>query len=171
MTTAPTTPEPHTDNQLALVFQYTVEAYKAFQKFAELLPNPVTAAMFANFARDERKHRDLIEIKYANAVTEPIPITLAGDLRFQDALEGELNYREITEMLIMRERTMEKRLRELTHGSSEADRNLYTYMAFGKRAHVALLERELQMIGHYPDWFKREDAESLIVYGAPAGAR
>ena len=51
--------------QLAMLFQYTVEAYKVFQKLAENLPNPMTRAMFAQFAVDEREDRDLIDMKAA----------------------------------------------------------------------------------------------------------
>src|SRR5512133_1821827 len=52
------------DQQLAFVFQYTVEAYKQFQKFAEILQNPMSAATFKRFAEDERQNRDLLEIRY-----------------------------------------------------------------------------------------------------------
>ena len=39
-----------TEQQLGLLIQYTVEAYKTFQKLAENLPNPLTATMFAMLA-------------------------------------------------------------------------------------------------------------------------
>lgn len=152
------------DSQLALIFQYTVEAYKTFQKLAESLPNPMSANVFAAMARDEREFRDLLEIKYLDA-SQRMKITLGSDLRFQDMLEGDLSYREIAEMLIARERTMERKLAESMKAASETDRNLYRYLATGKRSHVVLLERELEMIRAYPDWFKREDAEDLIVHG------
>jgi rubrerythrin len=152
------------DSQLALIFQYTVEAYKTFQKLAESLPNPMSANVFAAMARDEREFRDLLEIKYLDAA-QRMKITLGSDLRFQDMLEGDLSYREIAEMLIARERTMERKLAESLKSSSETDRNLYRYLATGKRSHVVLLERELEMIRAYPDWFRREDAEDLIVHG------
>jgi hypothetical protein len=149
--------------QLALFFQYTIEAYKTFEKLAENLPNPMSAGMFKGFATDERHHRDLLSIKYGT-IGSPIPITLGADLRFQDIIEGELSYREIAEWLISRERTIDSKLLEAAKDASGA-RNLYIYMAAGKRAHVALLERELQLIQIYPDWFKREDAEDLIIHG------
>ena len=37
------------DQQLGLLFQYTVEAYKQFEKLAEDLPNPMSARMFSGF--------------------------------------------------------------------------------------------------------------------------
>ena len=52
-----------TEQQLNLILQYTVEAYKTFEKLAENLPNPVAAQMFKAFAVDEREARDLIELK------------------------------------------------------------------------------------------------------------
>jgi rubrerythrin len=154
-----------TDNQLALLFQYTVEAYKTFEKLAETLPNPMAAATFKNFAIEERHFRDLLEIKYL-AGSSRIKLTLGPDLRFQDMLEGDLSPREIIEFLIVRERTIEQKLAEWAK-SSESDANLYRYIGAGKRAHLAYLERELAMTRLYSDWFRREDGETLIVHGKP----
>lgn len=154
-----------TDNQLALLFQYTVEAYKTFEKLAETLPNPMAAATFKNFALEERHFRDLLEIKYL-AGSSRIGLTLGPDLRFQDMIEGDLSPREVIEFLIARERTIDQKLAEWVK-TSEADANLYRYIGAGKRAHVAYLERELAMTQLYPDWFRREDGESLIVHGKP----
>src|SRR6266511_168419 len=96
-----------TEQQLGLMFQYTVEAYKTFEKLAENLPNPMTATMFTPFAVDERVNRDLIEMKIAARSTARLRVTLGSDLLFQDILEGSMSYRETTEFLIARERTME----------------------------------------------------------------
>lgn len=153
------------DNSLALLFQYTVEAYKTFQKLSETLPNPMSAAMYKNFAVNERGHRDLLEIKYLTSGKSRMPITLGSDLRFLDIVEGDLSYREMTEWMISRERSIEGKLRSSAAEVGETDRNLLIYIAGGKRAHLALLERELQMIQLYPDWYKREDAEDLVVHG------
>jgi len=155
-----------TQQQLNLLFQYTVEAYKTFEKLAENLPNPLTASMFKSFAVDERHHRDLIEMKIASlSQSTSVKVTLGGDLLFQDILEGDLSYRETAEFLIARERTMEKKLREMGNGSPAIDRGLMVYLAAGKRAHVVELERELELIRLDPDWFKREDAEWRLVHG------
>ncbi|HVT45478.1 MAG TPA: ferritin family protein [Thermoanaerobaculia bacterium] len=161
-----TTALPDAATQLGLLFQYTVEAYKTFQKLSEMLPNPLTANMFANFAEDERNHRDLLEIKYAQSEGR-IQVTLGADLRFQDMLEGDMSYREITEFLIAREKTMEQKLMETARSASSRDRNLFLYIVAGKKAHRMYLERELDFIKLYPDWFRREDAESLVVLGEP----
>jgi len=154
-----------TEQQLGLMIQYTVEAYKTFEKLAENLPNPLTATMFSQFAVDERENRDLLEMKIAAAGANRVRVTLAGDLLFQDILEGDLSYRETTEFLIARERTMEKKLGEFGRGTPMVDRNLLIYMAASKRAHMVELERELELIKLDPDWFKREDAQSRIVHG------
>lgn len=159
--------EPQLSSDMALVYQYTVEAYKTFEKLAELLPNPLSAQLFESFAVDERNHRDLLDIKYLDKNTPRMKITLGNDLRFQDILEGDLSYRETAEMLIVRERTMEKRLMDLSKTADPADRNLYIYIAAGKRAHAALVQRELDLIRLHPDWFRREDAEYVIVHGIP----
>ena len=156
-----------TEQQLALLFQYTVEAYKSFEKLAENLPNPMTAMMFKQFAVDERRNRDLIEMKTASAGRGRVRITLGSDMIFNDILEGELSYREASEFLIARERTMQRKLRELIAAANSADRNLLIYLETIKRAHVVELERELELIKHDSDWWKREDAEWRIVYGAP----
>jgi rubrerythrin len=154
-----------TEQQLALMLQYTVEAYKTFAKLAENLPNPMTATMFEQFAVDEREHRDLLEIKIESAGAQRVRTTLAGDLRFQDILEGDLSFRETTESLIARERTMERKLMEFSRSAPLSDRNLLVYLAAGKRAHIVELERELELIKIDRDWFKREDAEWRIVHG------
>src|SRR5476651_447789 len=73
-----------TEQQLGLLFQYTVEAYKTFEKLAENLPNPMTATMFKQFAVDERENRDLLEMKVAAGSNERVRVTLGGDLMFQD---------------------------------------------------------------------------------------
>lgn len=156
-----------TQQQLGLLMQYTVEAYKTFEKLAENLPNPMAATMFRQFAEDEREARDLIEMKIATLDSARVRVTLGGDLLFQDILEGSLSYRETTEFLIARERTMEKKLVEWNRSAGQADRNFLTYLIASKRAHVVELERELELIKLDADWFKREDAESRIVNGAP----
>ena len=155
-----------TSQQLNMLLQYTIEAYKTFEKLAENLPNPLAAEMFKQFAVDEREHRDLLDMKMAAGAGVRTRVTLAGDLTFQDILEGDLSYRETAEFLIARERTMEKKLNELGRGASPVDRNLMIYLAAGKRAHMVELERELELIKLDPDWFKREDAQSRIVNGA-----
>ncbi|HYS52723.1 MAG TPA: hypothetical protein VER58_03020 [Thermoanaerobaculia bacterium] len=165
MTTAESTKSALTEQQLALMLQYTVEAYKTFEKLAENLPNPMTALMFKQFAVDERESRDLLDMKIAAAGANRVRTTLAGDLRFQDILEGDLSYRETTESLIARERTMEKKLVELSKSASTADRNLLVYLAATKKAHIIELERELELLKLDRDWFKREDAEWRIVHG------
>jgi hypothetical protein len=156
-----------TEQQLGLMFQYTVEAYKTFEKLAEKLPNPLAAAMFKAFALDERASRDLLDMKSAAAATSgtPLRVTLGGDLLFEDILEGDLSFRETAEFLIARERTMEKKLAEWARSASPVDRGLLIYLGASKRAHIVELERELELIKIDPDWFKREDAESRIVHG------
>ena len=158
-----------TDQHLALLFQYTVEAYKTFEKLAENLPNPMTASIFKQFAVDERGNRDLIEMKVASTGHNRVRVTLGADMIFNDILEGELSYREAAEFLVAREKTLQRKLREILGGASAADRNLLIYLETVKRAHVVELERELELIKNDSDWWKREDAEWRIVHGsAPA---
>ena len=153
------------EEQLSLLLQYTVEAYKTFEKLAELYLNPLSAQMFKQFAVDERETRDLLDMKIRAAGAKGVRTTLAGDLQFQDMVEGDLSFRETTEFLINRERTMEKKLMEWSR-SAAADRNLLIYLAAAKRAHIVELERELELIKIDRDWFKREDAEWRLVHGA-----
>ncbi len=156
------------EKDLGVLMQYTVEAYKTFEKLAENLPNPLTAQMFKAFAVDERGTRDLLDGKIAANGGTRVRITLAGDLRFQDILEGEMSYRESTEALIGREKAMEKRLRAMVGGASPVDRNLLIYVAATKRAHIVELERELELLKHDAEWFRREDAEWRIIHGPRA---
>ena len=157
-----------TAQNLALLLQYTVEAYKTFQKLAENLPNPMTRTMFKQFAVDERENRDLIELKIAAAERGRVRVTLGADMIFNDILEGELSYRAASEFLIARERTMQKKLRELLGGADASDRNLLIYFEAVKRAHIVELERDLELIKGDADWWKREDAEWRIVHGPAA---
>lgn len=154
--------------QLAMLFQYTVEAYKVFQKLAENLPNPMTRAMFAQFAVDEREDRDLIDMKAAATGSRGVRITLGSDLIFSDILEGEMSYRESAEFLVSRERTLQRKLREMIAAATASDRNFLIYLEAVKRAHIAELERELELIRNDHDWWKREDAEWRIVHGNPS---
>ena len=165
MTTAEATTAQLSQQQLGLIMQYTVEAYKTFEKLAENLPNPMAAKMFKQFAEDERYHRDLIEMKIAATGNARVRVTLGGDLLFQDILEGSLSYRETTEFLIARERAMEKRLAEFNKAASAIDRSFLVYLQASKRAHVVELERELELIKLDADWFRREDGESRMVHG------
>ena len=165
MTTAEAPSQKMTEQQLGLIFQYTVEAYKTFQKLAESLPNPMAATMFKQFAVDERELRDLIEMKVAATGGSKVRVTLGGDLLFQDILEGRLSFREQTEFLIARERALDKRLVEFIRAASIPDRSLLLYLQATKRAHVVELERELELIKIDGDWFEREDAEWRIVNG------
>ncbi len=162
MTTATATEK---DQQLALLFQYTIEAYKSFQKCAEIVQNPMSALMFAGFAKDERQNREILEIKYLHSETAKIPLTLGNDLRFQDIFEGDLSDREKIEMLMSREQTIERKLTDFAKTGAEEDRNLFHYIAATKRAHVALLHRELDLSKAHKTWLSREDAESLVVHG------
>ena len=154
--------------QLGLMMQYTVEAYKTFEKLAENLPNPLTATMFKQFAIDEREIRDLLEMKIAATSNTRVRVTLGGDLMFQDILEGSLSYRETTEFLIARERAMEKRLAEFSRNASSVDRHVLVYLIAVKRSHVVELERELELLKLDGDWFRREDAQWRIVHGTGA---
>lgn len=165
MTAAETTTSSLSEQNLALFFQYTVEAYKSFEKLAENLPNPMTQMMFKQFAADERGNRDLIEMKVAATGRGRVRVTLGADMIFNDILEGELSYRAASEFLIARERTMQKKLRELLATASPADRNLLIYLEAVKRAHIVELERDLELIKGDSDWWKREDAEWRIVHG------
>lgn len=150
---------------LAMLFQYTVEAYKTFEKFAENLPNPMTRAMFKQFAVDERENRDLIEMKIAASGGGRVRITLGADMIFNDILEGELSYRAAAEFLISREKTLQNKLRELIRTAATADRNFLIYLEAVKRAHIVELERDLELTKGDADWWKREDAEWRIVHG------
>ena len=154
-----------TNQQLGLFMQYTIEAYKTFQKYAEVLPNPMTAAKFKQFATDERQNRDLLEMKIASVPDSNVRATLGADLIFSEVLEGELGYREQAEFLISREKTMQRKLRELINVATVADRNIMIFIETVKRAHVVELESELELIRGDRDWWKREDAEARIVYG------
>jgi hypothetical protein len=154
-----------TEQQLGLLIQYTVEAYKTFEKLAENLPNPIAAQMFKAFAVEERERRDLIELKIAASGNARVRVTLGGDLLFQDILEGDLSYREMAEFLIAREKTMERRLREFAQTANPLDRGFLIYLGYTKRAHIVELERELELIKLDSDWFKREDAEWRLVHG------
>jgi hypothetical protein len=165
MTAVETTSSALSEQNLALLFQYTVEAYKSFEKLAENLPNPMTQTMFKQFAVDERDNRDLIEMKVAATGRGRVRVTLGADMIFNDILEGDLSYRAASEFLIARERTMQKKLRELLTGASPADRNLLIYFEAVKRAHIVELERDLELIKGDSDWWKREDAQWRIVHG------
>lgn len=153
------------EQQLGILFQYTVEAYKTFEKLAESLPNPMSAAMFKQFAVDERENRDLVDMKISAMSKGRVRATLGADQIFMEILEGELSFRETAEFLIARERTMQKRLRELIAGANAGDRNFLVYVETVKRSHIVELERELELIKGDADWWKREDAEWLIVHG------
>jgi rubrerythrin len=159
-----------TSQQLALMLQYTVEAYKVFEKFAENLPNPMTRSVFKQFATDERANRDLLEMKNAATGGNRVRVTLGADMIFNEILEGELSYRESAEFLISRERTMQRKLREFISSATPTDRRLLLYLESIKRAHIVELERELELVREDSDWWKREDAEWVVIHGLPAGA-
>lgn len=166
--TAVTTPTSGlTSQQLALMLQYTVEAYKVFQKFAENLPNPMARGMFKQFAVDERENRDLVEMKIAAVGGNRVRVTLGADMIFNEILEGELSYRESAEFLISRERTMQRKMREFINAAVPADRKLLLYFESVKKSHIVELERELETIRDDADWWKREDAEWHMIHGAP----
>lgn len=165
MTVVDTTTSSLTEQQLGLLYQYTVEAYKTFQKLAENLPNPMTATVFKQFAVDERGNRDLLELKIAAVGQRGLRATLGADMQFDEIHEGDLSYREAAEFLIAREKTLQRRIEELTKGSAAGDRNLLIYLGSVKRAHIVELERELSLIRSDADWWKREDAEWRIVHG------
>lgn len=162
MTTATATEK---DQHLALLFQYTIEAYKYFQKCSEIVQNPMSALMFSGFAKEERQNRDILEIKYLRSENTKIPLTLGADLRFQDIFEGDLSDREKIEMLLAREQTMERKLAGFEKSGAEEDRNLFHYIRATKAAHIALLQRELELTKLYKKWLSREDAEDLVVHG------
>jgi rubrerythrin len=159
-----------TSQQLALMLQYTVEAYKVFEKFAENLPNPMTRSVFKQFAADERGNRDLLEMKNAATGGNRVRVTLGADMIFNEILEGELSYRESAEFLISRERTMQRKLREFISSATPTDRRLLIYLESIKRAHIVELERELELVREDSEWWKREDAEWVVIHGLPAGA-
>jgi hypothetical protein len=166
MTTLDASTAQLTQAQLGLMFQYTIEAYKTFEKLAESLPNPMTATMFKQFAVDERENRDLLEMKATALTNVKSRATVGQDLAFQEIVEGAMSYRESCEFLIGRERTMQRKVREFINSSSALDRNLLLYVESVKKSHIVELERELELIKGDGDWWKREDAEWRIVHGA-----
>lgn len=165
MTVVDTVTSSLTEQQLGLLYQYTIEAYKTFQKLAENLPNPMTATSFKQFAVDERGVRDLLELKIAAVGQRGVRATLGADMQFDEIHEGDLSYREAAEFLIAREKTLQRRIEELGKGAAAGDRNLLVFIASVKRAHIVELERELALIRSDSDWWKREDAEWRIVHG------
>ena len=165
MTVVDTANSSLTEQQLGLLYQYTIEAYKTFQKLAENLPNPMTATTFKQFAVDERRNRDLLELKIAAAGQRGVRATLGADMQFDEIHEGDLSYREAAEFLIAREKTMQRRIEEIAKGSAAGDRNLLIFLGAVKRSHIVELERELALIRSDADWWKREDAEWRIVHG------
>jgi hypothetical protein len=167
MTATAAPPATLTPQQLATLFQYTVEAYKTFQKLAETLPNPRAATVFKQFAADERGIRNLIEMKIAAGPADRPRVTLGADLAFTEVVQGELSNREAAEFLIARERTMQKKLREMVNAAGSQDRNLLISIEALKRSHIVELERELELIREDDAWWSREDAEWRIVHGAP----
>jgi rubrerythrin len=168
MTTVETTTSQLTNQQLGQLYQYTVEAYKQFQKLAEWMPNPIVAQMFKQFAVDEREIRDLVEMKIATLADGTVRSTLGADALFQDMLEGDLSDRGKTEFLISREQAMERKLRSLAAAAGIGDRPFLIYIAASKRAHIVELERELELILLDSSWYKREDARDRIIHGVPA---
>jgi hypothetical protein len=165
MTTVDTAPAQLTNQQLGQLYQYTVEAYKQFEKLAEWCPNPIAMQMFKQFAVDEREIRDLIEMKIAASNDTRIRSTLGGDTLFQELVEGDLSDRGKTEFLISREQAMERKLRSLATGAPTIDRPFLIYIATSKKAHIVELERELELIKLDAKWFSREDARDRIVHG------
>lgn len=165
MTAVDTATSTLTEQQLGLLYQYTIEAYKTFEKLAENLPNPMTATTFKQFAVDERRNRDLLELKIAAVGPRGVRATLGADMQFDEIHEGDLSYREAAEFLIAREKTMQRRIDEIAKGSSAGDRNLLIFLVAVKRSHIVELERELALIRSDADWWKREDAEWRIVHG------
>src|ERR1051326_6962261 len=113
MTAVDTTNSSLTEQQLGLLYQYTIEAYKTFEKLAENLPNPMTATAFKQFAVDERGNRDLLEMKIAAVGGRGVRATLGADMQFDEIHEGDLSYREAAEFLIARAKTTPPRLQEL----------------------------------------------------------
>jgi rubrerythrin len=170
MTVVAATNSALTSQQLALLLQYTVEAYKVFEKFAENIPNPMTRNMFKQFAVDERGNRDLLEMKNASTGGNRVRVTLGADMIFNEILEGELSYRESAEFLISRERTMQRKLREFINAAVPADRKLLIFFETVKRAHIVELERELELIREDGEWWRREDAQWHMVNGTGPGA-
>ena len=165
MTAVDTATSSLTEQQLGLLYQYTIEAYKTFEKLAENLPKPMTATAFKQFAVDERGNRDLLELKIAAVGQRGVRATLGADMQFDEIHEGDLSYREAAEFLIAREKTMQRRIDEIAKGSSAGDRNLLIFLVAVKRSHIVELERELVLIRGDADWWKREDAEWRIVHG------
>ena len=167
MTAVDTATSSLTEQQLGLLYQYTIEAYKTFEKLAENLPNPMTATTFKQFAVDERRNRDLLEVKIAAVGQRGVRATLGADMQFDEIHEGDLSYREAAEFLIAREKTMQRRIEEIGKGAVPGDRNLLVFLSAVKRSHIVELERELALIRSDADWWKREDAEWRIVHGHP----
>lgn len=158
------TQAPPAPSFFSLFFQYTVEAYKAYQKLAETIPNPILAKTFKSLAEEERDIRDLLEIHYGDS-GERMKITLGADLRFQEILNEDLSHSEQLDWLASREKTIERRLRDVAGTERAPLPILYRYIAAIKREHATILQREREVLNHYPDWFRREDAHYLLVKG------
>src|SRR5687768_15156489 len=95
-----------------------------------------------------------------------VRVTLGSDMIFSDILEGEMSYRESAEFLISRERTLQKKLREMIAAASASDKNFLVYLEAVKRAHIVELERDLELIRIDHDRWQPEDAGWRSVHGS-----
>ena len=135
------------NQQLAMLFQYTVEAYKVFEKLAENLPEPDDArhvqAVRRRRARRPRPHRD--EGRRHRRQPRARDPRLGPDLQRHPRGRAVVSRVDRVPDLARADHAAQ------TRASSSAppppsDRNFLVYLEAVKRAHIVELERELELI-------------------------
>lgn len=150
---------------LGVAVKKEIDAAKFYRNLAARIPNPIIQERFLTLAKEERRHRALLQMEYKRLTGEqkmPVP---QGKYKQQEpfdwdnaSLEDALNY------AIRAERDAQKLYAAAAKTSTDPrGKQMLDYLVEFERGHERMLISELNFYKKAPLWF--EEQEELIHVG------
>ncbi|WP_297509843.1 ferritin family protein [Thermococcus sp.] len=150
-----------------------IKAKEAYEKLASITKSDIIRNELLLLAREEDKHREIIEkmAERFRSEGEPKKIELKamGEFRviadrMAEAIKKpDVNLDEIYEIAMEAEKVSEKLYRELaSYAANEKTRTLLEMLADMEATHYAILKRQYDYIMRYPELYKEEFYDQLM---------
>ena len=151
-----------------------IKAKEAYEKLASLTKSDIIRDELLFLAREEDKHREIIEKmaeKFKGERAEPKKINIDVMAEFKVVAEKmaeaikkpDVNIDEIYEIAMEAELVSEKLYKELAnYAATEKTRMLLEMLADMERNHYNILKRQYDYIMRYPELYKEEFYDQLM---------
>ncbi len=150
---------------LGVAVKKEMEAANFYKDLAARIPNPIIKERFLSIAKEERKHRALLQHEYQRLTGEAKPPLPKADA--QDRDEFDVHTASIEDALlyaIQAERAAQKLYTSAAKASNDPrGQQMLEYLVEFEKGHERQLKAELEFYRKSPLWF--EETEDLIHVG------